>query len=61
MRSWKSTLIGFIAAALNLIAGGVNWKTAIMSAAIAALGAVTKDYNVTGTQTKIPGGDNASK
>jgi hypothetical protein len=28
---------------------GINWKTAVQSALIALLGAVAKDYNVSGT------------
>jgi hypothetical protein len=43
--NWKTTLIGFSAAALNLIQQGVTWKSALLSAAIATLGAVAKDYD----------------
>ena len=46
MKSWKTTLLGAVAGAANLIASGVNWKTAVFSASLAALGALAKDYNV---------------
>lgn len=48
MKNWKTTLIGIVGGALNLFASGVNWKSVAMSAALAALGAVSKDSNVTG-------------
>ena len=48
-RSWKTSLIGFALGVMNLVAQGINWKTAVQSALIALLGAVAKDYNVSGT------------
>ena len=52
--SWKSMMIGFIAAVVNYLASlGPNlpatpadWGHVLMSAAIAALGLVVKDFNV---------------
>ena len=60
MRSWKSTLLGIAGGVLNLVSQGVNWKTALQSVAIAALGAVVKDYNVSGA-TAPPSKDQATK
>ncbi len=48
MKNWKTTLAGFGLAVLNLIAQGVNWKSALFSAALAIAGSVQKDHNVTG-------------
>lgn len=52
--SWKTTLIGFVAAVINYIAGlgmnlptdGKGWGTVMLSAALFAFGAATKDANV---------------
>ena len=46
--SWKTTLLGYTAAALNLNQAGINWKSLLLSIALAILGHVAKDYNVTG-------------
>lgn len=48
MRNWKTTVIGVIAAALQMYAGGMNLKSAAMAAGLAALGAVAKDHDVSG-------------
>lgn len=48
MRNWKTTLLGFGVGALNLLQSGVNWKSALLSAAMAALGLAAKDHDVTG-------------
>lgn len=50
MRNWKTTALGFVAAVLQLMAGGMNAKTAASAAAIALLGTVAKDYDVSHTQ-----------
>jgi hypothetical protein len=59
MRSWKTTLIGFIAGFLNLGLNGVSIKSILLSAAVAALGTFAKDYNVSGTSSSNK--DSASK
>ena len=53
MKNWKTTLAGCIGAAvlvvLNLYqTGTVDWRTLVMAAAIAAVGVLAKDLNVTG-------------
>lgn len=48
MNNWKTTLIGLAAAFLHLYANGMNVKSAAAATAIAALGAVAKDGDVTG-------------
>ena len=48
LTSWKSSLFGIGAGALNLLANGNNWKQVAFSAAISALGLFAKDGNVTG-------------
>ena len=60
MRSWKSTLLGFVVAVLNIVQQGLHVKSALLSVAIAALGAVVKDYNVTGASAP-PSKDEAAK
>ena len=52
-KSWVTTLIGCLAAALNATApllktGTVDLQTLIVSAGLAALGVAAKDYNVSG-------------
>jgi hypothetical protein len=57
--SWKSLTIGFIAGIVNYFASlgpnlpatGADWMHVLMSAAIMALGAVVKDFNVSNAQT----------
>ena len=48
MKNWRTTLAGLGAAFLNLYANGLTLKAAGLSVALAAIGAVAKDYNVTG-------------
>ncbi len=48
MRSWRTTIAGFVAAVANLIQNGLSWKSALLSAAIATVGALAKDYSVSG-------------
>jgi hypothetical protein len=48
MKNWKTSLAGLGAGILNLLANGHNWKQVLLSAAVAALGLVGKDLNVTG-------------
>jgi hypothetical protein len=53
MRSWKTTLVGCVGAVANalfplLSTGSVPTETLIMSAVMALLGFVAKDFNVTG-------------
>lgn len=48
MKNWRTTLAGIGLGALQLFVGGMNWKSILLSAAMAALGAVAKDANVTG-------------
>ena len=60
MRSWKTTLVGIVAGFLNLSLNGVSVKSILLSAAVATLGTLAKDYNVTGV-TNPPSKDQASK
>jgi hypothetical protein len=60
MRSWKTTLAGFVVGFLNLSQNGVSVKTILLSAAVAALGTLSKDFNVTGV-TNPPSKDEATK
>lgn len=58
MRNWKTTVIGVIGAIANALVtllqtGTIDAKTAIISCAIAALGVVSKDFNVSHTQNVI--------
>jgi hypothetical protein len=48
MKNWMTSLFGVGAGALNMFANGVNWKQVLVSVALAALGIVAKDHNVTG-------------
>lgn len=43
--SWKTTLLGFGAGVLTLVAGGTDWRHALMAAGLAALGAASKDHD----------------
>jgi len=42
-KNWKTTLFGIGAGALNLLAHGVNWKSVLLSVAIAGLGLFASD------------------
>ncbi len=46
--NWKTTLLGAGAGALNLFANGVHWHQVVFSVSLALLGALSKDWNVTG-------------
>ena len=53
MKNWKTTLAGCIGAAVMVVVslyqtGTVDLKTLIIAAAIAAVGVLAKDLNVTG-------------
>lgn len=55
MKSWKTTLVGAIGAALTvalpMIGGGpIAWSTVGTAAAIAALGYFAKDAGITGAE-----------
>jgi hypothetical protein len=56
MKNWKTTLLGLSAAGLNLLANGMKWQQVLVSVALAALGLVAKDYNVSG----VPGQENVN-
>lgn len=43
IRNWNTTLVGFAAGVLNLVANGMSWQAALFSTALALLGAVAKD------------------
>ena len=45
--NWKTSLIGLVMGAVQLHQGGLNWKSAVMAALMAALGVAAKDSNVT--------------
>jgi hypothetical protein len=45
VKNWKTTLLGLAAAFLNLLANGATPKSAAMSVALAALGAVAADHS----------------
>ncbi len=48
MKNWKTTLFGVAAGVLNLFANGAGWKQVLYSLAVAGLGILAKDFNVTG-------------
>ena len=53
MKNWKTTIVGVIGAMLNAAitlyqTGTIDAKTVIISAALAGLGFLAKDLNVTG-------------
>lgn len=57
MKNWKTTVTGGVLAAalitLNLVqTGTVSLRDAIIAGAIALLGAIAKDFNVTGGTTQ---------
>lgn len=49
MKNWITTLCGLAAGGLNLFANGTNWKQVLVAVGLAGLGAVSKDFNTTGT------------
>ena len=66
LTSWKTTLIGLVPILLqSLVSSGVlntsaapGWITSIV---IAALGALSKDFNVSSTQTQVNQATTAAK
>jgi len=42
--NWKTTIFGLGAGALQLAAGGTDWKHILSAVAIAAVGAFAKDH-----------------
>ena len=52
MKSWRTSLLGLGAGALNLFANGTHWKEVLLSFGIAALGLAAKDSNVSGGTIK---------
>ena len=51
MKNWKTTLIGLIGASMNaaytlMLTGTLDGKTILMSAFMAAIGFLAKDFNV---------------
>ena len=53
MKSWKTTLVGCLGAALNALipllkTGSIDAQTLIMSAVIAIMGVLAKDFDVSG-------------
>ena len=47
--SWQTSLVGYLVAVGNLMLGGMDWKHALGSAAIALFGRMTTATTVTGT------------
>ena len=43
MKNWKTTTVGFVAAALSFWAEGMTIRSAVQAAGLAALGAVARD------------------
>jgi hypothetical protein len=43
--NWKTTLLGFVAAILNILANGATPKQVGLSLALGAFGALAKDHN----------------
>jgi hypothetical protein len=48
LKNWRTSVFGFGAAALNLLANGVTVKQALLSAALAVAFGASKDSVVTG-------------
>lgn len=48
MKNWRTTLAGLAAGGFNLFANGNSWKQVVMSLALAGVGLLAKDHNVTG-------------
>lgn len=46
LASWKTSLFGLGAGALNLFANGTGWKQVLLTTAFAALGVFSKDHDV---------------
>lgn len=52
--SWKTTLFGFGAGALNMLANGTKWQQVLLSLGLAVLGTLSKDANVSNAPTPVP-------
>jgi uncharacterized membrane protein YjjB (DUF3815 family) len=44
-KNWKTTLAGVLAAVGHVVVNGANWKQLAVAAAMAAMGALSKDHN----------------
>lgn len=44
-KNWKTTLAGFLGGALTAWAGGMDLKSVVIGAAIAAVGTAAKDHD----------------
>lgn len=59
--SWKTTAIGLLAGVINYLAGlgpnlptdGKGWGTVLLSAVLVALGAASKDANVSNAKDPV--------
>ena len=51
--SFKTTLAGLGVGILNLYANGMSIKNAALSVGFAFLGAVAKDFNISGSNPKL--------
>ena len=51
--SFKTTLVGLGVGILNLYANGMTLKNSALSVGFAVLGALAKDYNVSGSNPKL--------
>lgn len=52
--SWKTTLFGLGAGGLNMLANGTKWQQVCLSVAMAFLGLVAKDSNVSNAPAPLP-------
>lgn len=59
--SWKTTLFGIGAGALNLLANGTKWQQVLLSLGVAILGTVAKDANVSNAPTPVAVAQSVSK
>jgi hypothetical protein len=57
--SWRTTVIGFVAAVLNLMANGLTWKTALASVLMQAFGIMAKDAKAHSTTWEVQQATNA--
>lgn len=49
--SWRTSLTGIAAGALNLHMSGLSWKNILLSCLFGGVGVLAKDSNVTGGTT----------
>ena len=54
MKSWRTTLMGFLAAVSQAYMGGMNWKSIAASTPTLLLGLMAKDTQVTGAAPILP-------